>query len=152
MAYKVVICGHEEYRNGHCGRIGCSYYLSNCGLHALAKTGDTCNLERYARYEWLVEELFVDSPAPEVVMFHVIVVARNYALAFELANREAEIHTGGKRFLCEASDLGEVDKGYLWAYGESPSLYTVRRLREVPVWTIHGPVAFQVPNESATPR
>lgn len=145
MTYQKLICGHEEYRGGHCGHMGCSYYLSNCPLHGYAGTGDTCNLVERARWAWLVEESTFGLEF-EVITFHVIVVAKNHELAFNLANHEAEIHTGGKAFLCGPDELVETEDGYLWHYGEAPTGYSVRRLYQVPVWTPPGPVGYQVPN------
>lgn len=149
----ITICGNSEWNYGHCANMECWNYISKCPLHARAQTGNTCNLVANGRWAWLVEESTFSVGLPvEVITFHVIVVARDYELAFNLANREAEAYTDGKSFLCSASDLTEVDSGYLWHFGESPSGYTVRRLYQVPPWTPALPIRFQWPNALATPR
>lgn len=141
------LCGHSEWNYGHCANLECWSYVSRCPLHATAKTGNTCNLVTNGRWSWLVEESSFDVGLPiEVITFHLIVVARTHELAFNLANGVAEQHTGGKGFLCAASDLVEIDSGYLWHFGESPSSYTVRKLQQVTPWTMTGPIPFQCPN------
>lgn len=141
------LCGHPEYNSGHCAVMSCQYYVSSCQLHGIPGTGETCRLTADGRWTWLVEESsFGVGLSVEVITFHLIVVARTYELAFNQANSAAEEHTGGKGFLCRSSDLIEVDPGYLWHFGESPSSYTVRRLQQVPLWTMPGPVRFQCPN------